>query len=153
MKRKFSDILTTLLALVFAGSCAAFAGYKIFILQGLENPPADMGLNFSPPPKKVITDEPPRADFLTTGSISGEPTSDPLPVQALGGESPVLGYRLLTVIDSMALVRVNRVAGQEIMALTVGEHLPGAGAIRRIERSEGRWRLVANGITLQADRR
>lgn len=153
MKRKVSDVLTTLLALVFAGSCASFAGYKIFILQGLENPAADMGLNFPPLPKKVITDEPPRADFLTTGSIAGERTFDPLPVRGPRGQSPVLGYRLLTVIDSMALVRVNRMAGQEIIALAVGEHLPGAGTIMRIERKDGRWRLVANSVTLQSDRR
>ena len=59
---KLTDILTYVLAVGLAAGCLAFAGHKVLILRAMENPPPDMGLNFPPAKRKVITDD-------TIGSI------------------------------------------------------------------------------------
>ncbi len=46
---KVTDLIAYALAFGLAAACLSFAGYKIVKLRGMENPPADMGLNFPSP--------------------------------------------------------------------------------------------------------
>ena len=153
-KVKLPDIAVNALAFLLAGSCSYFAGYMILRLQHMENPPADMGLNFPPSKKKIITDEPVLVDPLATNAIDFSTSeSKSRVVQPYTRDSPVLDRLLLTVIDGIAFVEVVRVTGKEIVALSVGSELPGAGQVRRIERTNGRWRLVADDAALLSGRR
>ena len=46
MADKFTDILTYALSFALAAGVIAFAAYKVVALNGMENPPANLGLNF-----------------------------------------------------------------------------------------------------------
>ena len=150
-RRKLSDYALNALAFVLAGGCTFFAGYMILRLQGMENPPADMGTFFPPSKKNIITDDAVPVDPGITNSIDrpGEAGSGRI-LQPYTRNSPVLGRRLLAVIDGVAFVEVTRVTGREIVALGVGSDLPEAGAVERIDMNDGRWRLVAGDVTLLA---
>lgn len=147
-----SDLLTQMAALALAIACAAFAGYKVMKLNGLENPPADMGLNFPSPRRRVITDDSILVDDLTTGSISSPaPTGsgpERRPLQPDTGEPALQDYRLLQVINGLAFVEIRTLRGTEVRFLSAGSHLPGVGPVRRIARTDGRWTLVAGEATL-----
>ena len=56
MADKFTDIITYVLSLSLAAGVIAFAAYKVVVLNGMENPPANLGLNFPAPKRKVIMD-------------------------------------------------------------------------------------------------
>lgn len=143
---RLSDYAVNALAFVLAGSCSFFAGYMILRLQGMENPPADMGLNFPPPRKRVITDDSILVDPLATGTIKGDANIAPRPgrpLQPYTKNSPVLDQRLLTVIDDVAFIEVIRVTGKEILPAAVGDNLPGIGTIESIRRLGGQWEVVA----------
>lgn len=151
---KLLDLALNALAVVLAGGCSFFAGYMILRLQGMDNPPADMGVYFPPARTKVITDPPVEVDPQTTGTIGGGAEQAGGPVaQPFTRNSPVLDRQLLTVIDGLAFVRLVRVDRTEVVALGRGAELPGAGTIRRIERSRDGWRLVADGTVLETARR
>lgn len=151
-----SDVMVTILSLMLAGWCAYFAGSKIYNLQSMENPPADLGLNFPKPKRKpTIAPRAVLVDPLITGSIdpfrSGAATPAE-PAQPYRSDSPVLGYRLLAVIDGLAFVEVTTATGRNIAPFGRGSLLPGAGRIRNIEKINGRWQLAAGSITLAAER-
>lgn len=146
-----SDLFTQMAALALAVTCAVFAGYKVMKLNGIENPPADMGLNFPAPKRRIITDDSILVDDLTTGSIGPvtEESAPPWrPLQPYTSEVPLQDYRLIQVINGMAFVEVRTLRGKEVKTLTAGSHLPGAGPVTRISRIDGRWTLVAGEVTL-----
>jgi|GEM_PF-3496415 len=149
-----SDIATVFISVALALSCAGFAAGMIFRLQGLKDPPADMGLNFpgAEKKKKVIAPSPraEAADPLITGAMDAADIGggDGPPVQPYRLEQPVLGYRLLAVVDGVAFVEVKMVARTEIKALPKGAELPGAGRIDDFIRTPQGWRLTAGSVTL-----
>jgi hypothetical protein len=153
---KVTDALTYCFAVSLAAGCIAFAGYKVIKLRGMENPPADMGLNFPPSKRKIITDDAVLVDPLTTGTTGRESASRDEPgrvLQPYTAEAPIREYRLLTVIDGVAFVEVLTLRGKEIMPMSVGARLPGAGRVERIGMDDGRWSLVAGDVKLKAERR
>jgi hypothetical protein len=150
MAEKFTDILTYVLSVALAAGVITFAAYKVIKLNGMENPPANMGLNFPPLKRKVIIDETAEADPITTQSL-GKPLS---PVTRLTpGISPgegeaVSSYRLLTVVDGVAFIELGMAAGTVLIPVTVGTRLPGGYRVESIERQDGRWVLVAGSLKL-----
>ena len=152
---KATDLLTYILAVGLAASCIAFAGYKVVILQAMENPPPDMGLNFPAPKRKVITDDTIQVDSLITGSTGASGDSQAhrrgRVLQPYTAEPPIQDYRLLTVIDGVAFVELRTLRGKDILPLIAGARLPGAGQVERVERVEGRWTLTAGDVTLLAE--
>ena len=155
MTPRTTDALAYALAVGLAAGCIVFAGYKVVVLRSMENPPADLGLNFPPPKRKVITDDAVVIDPLTTQStapIAAVPGRPLRVVQPYAAEAPIQDYRLLTVIDGVAFVEVLTLRGKEIRPISVGTRLPGAGPVERIARSNGRWTLVAGDVTLRSER-
>ena len=153
---KITDALTYLFAVSLAATCIAFAGYKVIKLQGMENPPANMGLNFPPPKRKMITDDSILVDPLTTGSTAGDSLSaeeGARILQPYRPEAPIQEYRLLAVIDGVGFVEVLTLRGKEILPVIAGARLPGAGEVESIGVVDGRWTLVAGDVTLKAERR
>lgn len=149
MAEKLSDILTYALSLALAGTVLAFAAYKVVALNGMENPPANLGLNFPPLKPRVITDGGLAADPLITRSIT------PAGVQpARGGEGggpaggSAFAYELLTVVDGVAFVAVDSPGQKTLVPVSVGTRLPGGPVVNAIGRKNGRWRLVAGDVTL-----
>jgi hypothetical protein len=153
---KLTDLLTTALAVGLAAVCVAFAGYKVVKLRNMENPPADMGLNFPPPKRKIITDDSVRVDPMITGSIGVDAAvlerSGPIR-QPYTDEAPIRDYRLLTVIEGVAFVEVQTLRGKAILPLAAGTRLPGAGVVDWVERRDGRWQLKAGDVLLVAEGR
>jgi hypothetical protein len=147
---KMTDALTYALAIGLAAGCVAFAGYKVVSLRMMENPPADLGLNFPPPKRKLITDDTILVDPISVQSITpAEDAGPPRPaLQPYTNDAPVVSYKLLTVIDGVAFVEIATFRGREIRPVALGAKLPGAGAITRIERIGGRWILLAGAIKL-----
>ncbi len=148
---KLTDVLTYMLSIAFAAGCVAFASYKVIKLNGMENPPANMGLNFPPPKRKIITDEETATDSLITQTISPDETrssSTARPVQPFSTEAPVESYRLLTVIDGVAFVEIKTFRGKEIVPVSQGARLPGAGPVSRLEQVGRSWVLTAGDVKL-----
>ena len=119
-------------------------------LNGMENPPADMGLNFPPPKRKIITDEPVLVDSLTTGSF--DPSVDnnaSRPLQPYAADAPIQDYRLLKVMNGLAYVEIETLRGKDIKLLSEGSFLPGAGTVQQIFRLNGQWTLIAGDVTLR----
>lgn len=142
MADKFTDVVTYVLSLTFAGAVLAFAAYKVVALNGMENPPANLGLNFPAAKRKVIMDSPP-ADPLTTQSLPGAASAGP---SRAGG---LQRYELVTVVDGVAFVAVDAGAGKTLVPVAVGSQLPGGLAVTDIRRRGGRWSLVAGNLTLE----
>lgn len=142
MAYKFADIVTYVLSLTFAGAVLAFAAYKVVALNGMEDPPANLGLNFPAPKRKVIMDDP-AADPLTTQSL--QPASSARPSRAEG----LRGYELVTVTEGIAFVAVETGAGKTLVPVVVGSQLPGGLTVTDIRRLGGRWLLVAGNLTLE----
>lgn len=145
-----TDLITQLAALCLALICLAFASYKVMKLNGMENPPADMGLNFPPPKRKIITDEPVLVDSLTTGSF--DPSADNTssrPLQPYAADAPLQEYRLLKVMNGLAYVEIETLRGKDIKLLSEGSFLPGAGTVQQIFRLNGQWTLIAGDVTLR----
>jgi hypothetical protein len=144
MAEKFTDILTYVLSLALAAGVIAFAAYKVVALSGMEDPPANLGLNFPAPKRKVITDGPAGADPLTTQSLGAVP-------RAGAGDAPgaVLAYELLTVLDGVAFVAVDDEAGKTLVPVTVGSRLPGGLTVTGMGRRGGRWWLAAGPLRIE----
>ena len=71
MPEKLTDALTYVLSVALAAAVIAFAAYKVIKLNGMEDPPANMGLNFPPPKRKIIIDQTPSdADPIITQTIT-----------------------------------------------------------------------------------
>lgn len=152
---KLTDILTYVLAVGLAAGCLAFAGHKVLILRAMENPPPDMGLNFPPAKRKVITDDTIEVDSLITGSTGASGNAAARQrgriLQPYAAEPPIQDYRLLTVIDGVAFVEVRTLRGKDIIPLAAGARLPGAGQVEWVERTGGRWTLKAGDVRLMAE--
>jgi hypothetical protein len=144
MADKFTDIITYVLSLSLAAGVIAFAAYKVVVLNGMENPPANLGLNFPAPKRKVIMDAS-SADPLTTQAL-------PLPGRAVsaglsGGALNV--YELLTVVDGVAFVAIDGDQGKTLVPAMVGSTLPGGLKVTDLRRRGSRWVLVAGNLTLE----
>lgn len=153
---RLADLAINALFIAFAGACGIFAGYMVIRLNAMDNPPANMGLNFPPAQKRIITGDSIEVDRLTTQSTDrrgGAPPVEARPLQPYSRQSPVIGQRLLAVVDGLAFVEVTRVTGKEIVMLGKGGDLPGAGPVEWIERVDGRWRIKAGETLLSAERR
>lgn len=153
---KAGDVVTYMLAVALAAGSIGFAGYKVFKLHSMENPPADLGLNFPPPKRKMITDPGVDIDTLTTNTLTparGETPAAPAPIrQPYSAEfTPVESYRLLTVIDGVAFVELQTFRGKEIVPVTQGSKLRGAGLVDTVAKEGGRWTLIAGDIRLVSD--
>ena len=112
-----------------------------------------MGLNFPAPPKRHSTDKAVLVDPGPTGSI--EPLDTPAassgePLQPYRAETPLKDFRLLAVIDGIAFVDIATLKGRQIIPVSIGATLPGAGTVTRIEKYRGRWQVVAGGETIVA---
>lgn len=152
MPRKNSDLSAYVIAVVLAAACIGFAGYKVVILRTMDSVPADLGLNFPPPKKKIITDDGIEVDPLTTQSTGRalDAASDAPLQQPYVKDGPVLSYRLITVINGVAFVEIETIKGKEIVPATAGATLRGAGTVEWIERHDGRWVLRTPERTLVA---
>ncbi len=150
MAEKFTDILTYVLSVALAAGVITFAAYKVIKLNGMENPPANMGLNFPPLKRKVIIDDKAEADPIITQSLGAPGVSVK---KLMPGISPredlaISSYRLLTVVDGVAFIEVGVAAGTVLVPVTVGTRLPGGYRVESIERRDGRWVLVAGSLKL-----
>ncbi|MFT3988507.1 hypothetical protein [Aestuariivirga sp.] len=148
-----SDVATVFISVSLALSCAGFAAGMIFRLQGMKDPPADMGLNFpgAAKKKKIIAPSPraEAADPLITGATDSVEGGGNPPLLPYRNESPVLGYRLLAVADGVAFVEVKTVTRTEIKAISKGADLPGAGPVDDLLRTPSGWTLKAGSVTLR----
>lgn len=152
---RLTDLLTQALALSLAAACLILAGYKVLSLHNMENPPADMGLNFPEPKRKLITGDTILTDPMPTnaiGSATTEGAEGARVLQPYSNEAPIQDYRLLTVIDGVAFVEVLTLKGKQVMPLALGARLPGAGPVSRIEKRQGRWQLLAGDVRLVQDK-
>jgi hypothetical protein len=147
------DIVTYMVAVALAAGSIGFAGYKVFKLRGMENPPADLGLSFPPPKRKIITDHGVDIDKLTTnstdpagGGVAPEEGQIRQPYSA--DFTPVESYKLLTVVDGVAFVELTTFRGTEIVPVTKGAKLRGAGIVDAIAKDGGRWTLAAGDVRL-----
>lgn len=144
MAEKFTDIITYGLSLSFAAAVIAFAAYKVVALNGMENPPANLGLNFPAPKRKVIMDALP-VDPLTTQALPQEGHAR----RGRSGEGGASAYKLLTVIDGVAFVAIDGDQGKTLVPVVVGSTLPGGLTVTDLRRRGGRWSLVAGNLTLE----
>jgi hypothetical protein len=145
MAEKFSDILTYVLSLALAAGVIAFAAYKVVMLNAMDNPPANLGLNFPAPRRKVIMEAPQGGDMLTTQSLGEVAPSAAVP-EVQGG---LVAYELLTVVDGVAFVAVNGDAGKTLVPVTIGSRLPGGPSVSGMGRSNGRWWLTAGSLRVE----
>lgn len=142
------DLAITVISFGLAAACLGFAGYKIMQLQKMENPPADLGLNF--PDKSLrIEPQPVLVDPTITHSTDPLPSTAPPArapvVQPYRAQTPVLGYRIVSVFDGIAYIEVIDVKGARLQPVSIGSELPGAGPVEAIEQSSGRWQVRAGG--------
>jgi hypothetical protein len=142
-----------MLSLALAATVFAFAAYKVIKLNGLEDPPANLGLNFPPAKRKIIIDQSaPAADPIITQTITPVPTTPDRHEMPEGGAAaggPVRSYELLAVVDGVAFVEIDVVRGKTLIPVTVGAVLPGGLRIESIEQRNGRWVLVAGPLRLE----
>ena len=142
---KFTDILTYVLSLALAAGVITFAAYKVVALNGMDNPPANLGLNFPAPKRKVIMDAPVGGDPLTTQSL-GEASSSGAPADPPAG---VVAYELLTVVDGVAFIAVDGDVAKTLVPVTIGSRLPGGPSVTAMGRHNGRWWLAAGALRLE----
>jgi hypothetical protein len=153
MPERLTDTLTYVLSVALAVGVIAFASYKVIRLNGMENPPANMGLNFPPAKRRMIVDQPvAEADPIITRTIAPVLTTAPRPSapdgrSALSG--PVRSYELLAVVDGVAFVEIDLARGKTLVPVTVGSVLPGGLLIESIIERNGRWVLVAGPLRLE----
>lgn len=153
-RSKFTDLVTQAAVFTLAAACLALAAYKVIQLRNMGDVPADMGLNFPEPKRKIITDDAIEADKMPTGSIDGTGSSESkwTPRQPYFSEAPIQDYRLLAVIGGVAFVEVLTLKGKEVLPMVIGTRLPGAGTVQHIELRDGRWVLSAGDVKLVAER-
>ncbi len=153
MPEKFTDTLTYVLSVALAAAVIAFAAYKVVKLNSMEDPPANMGLNFPPLKRKVIIDQPSsEADPITTQTLTPALTTPLRPAVREGAMAlpgPVRSYELLAVVDGVAFVEIDVARGKTLVPVTVGTVLPGGIRIDTIERRNGRWVLIAGPMRLE----
>lgn len=153
MPERFSDTLTYVLSVALAATVTAFAAYQVIKLNGMENPPANMGLNFPPPKRKIIIDQTVAGTdpmiTRTTTPIHSLPEGLAAPNGGVASTGAVRSYALLAVVDGIAFVEIDVVRGKTLVPVTVGAVLPGGLRIDSIEQRNGRWVLVAGPLLLE----
>ena len=154
MPERLSDILTYVLSSALALGVLVFAATKIIVLHGMENPPANMGLNFPPLERRsMVSAGPGSSDPITTRSLGpGLRTRAGHPQEASDrGATMVAGkrYELLTVIDGVAFVTIDSVEEKTLVPVTVGTRLPGSLRVEAITLRDGRWSLKAGELVLE----
>jgi hypothetical protein len=152
MPERFTDTLTYLLSVAFAAGVIVFASYKVIKLNGMEDPPPNMGLNFPEPRRKFILDETAVADPIMTQTLTPAeaPEQQPLPRQQQAAPTgPVRSYELLAVVDGIAFVEIDLARGKTLVPVSVGTVLPGGLEIESITRQNGRWILLAGPLRLE----
>jgi hypothetical protein len=153
MPERFTDALTYVLSVALAAGVIAFASYKVIRLNGMEDPPANMGLNFPPPKRRMIIDQSAAdADPIITRTITPSLTTAQRPSAPEGGRAlagPVRSYELLAVVDGVAFVEIDVARGKTLIPVTVGSVLPGGLLIESIVERNGRWVLVAGPLRLE----
>jgi hypothetical protein len=150
MPERFTDTLTYVLSVALAAGVIAFAAYKVIKLNGMEDPPANMGLNFPEPRRRVIVDETAGADPIITQTLAPAVAPEQAQQQqqaVLTG--PVNSYELLAVVDGIAFVEIDLARGKTLVPVSVGTVLPGGLQIESITRQNGRWVLVAGPLRLE----
>jgi hypothetical protein len=157
MAERFTDTLTYVLSVAFAAGVIVFASYKVIKLNGIEDPPPNMGLNFPEPRRKIILDEAAMADPIITQTLAPAvaPAQEPAPPQQRQAvlTGPVRSYELLAVVDGIAFVEIDLARGKTLVPVSVGTVLPGGMEIESISKRNGRWLLVAGPLRLeQVDR-
>lgn len=145
MADKLTDILTYLISAALAFAVIAFAAYKIVALNQMENPPANLGLNFPPAKRKVITDLTQGADPITTRSLGRSEMRQSPQGQAASG---TYVYELLTVVDGVAFVTVENAEDKLLVPVSIGTKLPGGLRVESISQRNGRWQLVAGSLII-----
>lgn len=144
MAEKITDIITYVVSLSLAAAVIAFAAYKVVALNRMDNPPANLGLNFPSPARKIIMDAG-GADPITTQSLG--PADATRPAGGRAADRPY-DYELLAVMDGVAFVSVDTAEQKMLVPVTVGSRLPGGLTVSSIRRKDGRWALVAGNLTL-----
>jgi len=151
MPEKLADTLTYVLSVALAATVIAFAAYKVIRLNGMEDPPANMGLNFPPAKRKIIIDQrAAESDPIITRTLAPALATAALPPATVSGPSgPVRAYELLAVVDGIAFVEIEVARGKTLLPVSVGSVLPGGFLIESIEQRNGRWVLVAGPLRLE----
>lgn len=149
MLEKVTDTLTYVLSVALAATVITFAAYKVIKLNAMDDPPANLGLNFPPPKRKVIIDQSfAEADPIITRSVSpAAPVQPSVAGPARPGE-PVRAYALLAVVDGVAFVEIDVARGKTLVPVSVGTVLPGGLKVETIEQRQGRWVLVAGKLEI-----
>lgn len=65
-------------------------------------------------------------------------------------QAPV-SYKLLSAIDGTAFIEIADISGTRIWPVVMGEFLPGAGWVTRIEKISGHWQVAAGDRTIAED--
>ena len=154
MPERLSDILTYVLSAALALGVLVFAATKIIALHGMDDLPANMGLNV-PPLQTLsrVSDGPGISDPITTRSLGPGVRTRPSSSQVASerGAAMVAGkrYELLTVIDGVAFVTVDSSEEKTIVPVTIGTRLPGSLRVEAITQRDGRWSLRAGELLLE----
>lgn len=151
MPEKVTDTLTYVLSVALAAAVIAFAAYKVIKLNAMEDPPANLGLNFPPAKRKFIIDQAVAgADPLITQSVTPAlPLRSAVPEPARPLAGPVRAYELLAVVDGVAFVEIDVARGKTLVPVSVGTVLPGGLRVETIEQRKGRWVLVAGKLEIE----
>ena len=156
MPDRIADTLAYVLSVALAAAVIAFAAYKVIKLNGMENPPANMGLNFPPPKRKVIIDQTVAADPIVTRTLTpvlSSPARATAPATGTAVTDAIQSYELLAVVDGVAFLEINVARGKTLLPVSVGTVLPGGLRIEAIEQRDGRWVLVAGPVRLEKTER
>lgn len=150
MPEKVTDTLTYVLSVALAAAVIAFAAYKVVRLNAMDDPPANLGLNFPPPKRKFIIDQ----GFAVTDPIITQSVTPAVPLRPTvpdvtrSGGGPVRAYELLAVVDGVAFVEIDVARGKTLVPVSVGTVLPGGLKVEAIEQRRGRWVLVAGKLEI-----
>ena len=148
MPEKVTDALAHGLSVALAAAVIAFAAYKVIKLNGMEDPPVNMGLNFPPAGRKIIIDQSiTAADPIITQTLGPAWPAAPAGGTAVNG--PVQSFELLAVVDGVAFVEVGIARGKMLLPVTAGSVLPGGLRIDSITQHDGRWVLIAGPVRLE----
>lgn len=151
MPERVTDTLTYVLSLALAAAVIAFAAYKVIKLNAMEDPPANLGLNFPPAKRKFIIDQSSAgSDPIITQSVTpASPRAAAAPESTRPSGGTVRAYEFLAVVDGVAFVEIDVARGKTLVPVTVGTVLPGGLRIETIEQRNGRWVLVAGNLQIE----
>jgi hypothetical protein len=152
LRTRTTDLLLNSAAAGLAFTCAFFAGLMILRLERMENPPADLGLNFKIMDRKQQSAGLREADPEFTGSIDRESPRRLAHPETKDNGPKVTDFRLLSVVDGVAFVEIAGPGGKEIWPVGEGAVLPGAGRVLKIERDRNRWEVTASHFTITGER-